>query len=133
VFAEPWEAQAVALVVKLSEQGHFTWKEWPSALADELKAAADRGEPDDGSRYYRHWLAALERLVTVSKRLNSHVDEPVKHGNHTMILRVRESGARYCGSASVPRGGPHGAIRKAIHSSRRARANRRRRVLCKQK
>ena len=65
VFAEPWEAQAFALAVKLSEQGHFTWKEWAAALADELKAAADRGEPDDdGSHYYQHWLAALERLVT---------------------------------------------------------------------
>ena len=28
------------------------------------EAAADRGEPDDGTRYYEHWLAALERLVT---------------------------------------------------------------------
>jgi nitrile hydratase accessory protein len=64
VFAEPWEAQAFALAVKLSEQGHFTWKEWAAALAEELKAAADRGEPDDGTRYYHHWLAALERLVT---------------------------------------------------------------------
>ena len=64
VFAEPWEAQAFALAVKLSEQGHFTWKEWAAALADELKAAANRGELDDGSRYYQHWLAALERLVT---------------------------------------------------------------------
>jgi nitrile hydratase accessory protein len=64
VFAEPWEAQAFALAVKLSEQGHFTWKEWASTLADELKAAADRGEPDNGSQYYHHWLAALERLVT---------------------------------------------------------------------
>jgi nitrile hydratase accessory protein len=63
VFAEPWQAQAFALAVKLSEQGHFTWKEWAAALAEELKAAADRGEPDDGSRYYQHWLAALERLV----------------------------------------------------------------------
>jgi nitrile hydratase accessory protein len=68
VFAEPWEAQAFALAVKLSEQGHFTWKEWAAALADELKAAADRGEPDDGSHYYQHWLAALERMVT-AKRL----------------------------------------------------------------
>ena len=33
-------------------------------MPHELKAAADRGEPDDGSRYYEHWLAALERLVT---------------------------------------------------------------------
>ena len=59
MFAEPWQAQAFALAVKLSDQGHFTWKEWAAALADELKAA----EPDDGSRYYEHWLAALERLA----------------------------------------------------------------------
>jgi nitrile hydratase accessory protein len=64
VFAEPWEAQAFALAVRLSEKGYFTWKEWAATLADELKAAADRGEPDDGSGYYQHWLAALERLVT---------------------------------------------------------------------
>ena len=63
VFKEPWEAQAFALAVTLSEQGHFTWKEWAAALASELKAAADRSEPDDGSRYYQHWLTALERLV----------------------------------------------------------------------
>jgi nitrile hydratase accessory protein len=63
VFAEPWQAQAFALAVKLSEAGYFTWKEWTSALAGELKAAADRGEPDDGSHYYDHWLATLERLV----------------------------------------------------------------------
>lgn len=64
MFAEPWQAQAFALAVRLSDQGHFTWKEWAATLASELKAAADRGEPDDGSRYYEYWLAALERLVT---------------------------------------------------------------------
>jgi nitrile hydratase accessory protein len=63
-FAEPWQAQAFALAVKLSEQGYFTWKEWATALAGELDAASRRGEPDDGSRYYEHWLAALEKLVT---------------------------------------------------------------------
>jgi nitrile hydratase accessory protein len=63
VFAEPWQAQAFALAVNLSQQGHFTWKEWAAGLAEELQAAARRGEPD-GSRYYEHWLAALERLVT---------------------------------------------------------------------
>jgi len=63
VFKEPWQAQAFALAVKLSEQGCFTWTEWAAALAEEIKAAADRGEPDDGSRYYDCWLAALERLV----------------------------------------------------------------------
>src|SRR5258706_7637459 len=64
VFAEPWQAQAFALAVKLSEQGHFTWKEWAATLADRLKSAAEPGEPDDGTHYYEHWLAALEQLVT---------------------------------------------------------------------
>jgi nitrile hydratase accessory protein len=65
VFAEPWQAQAFALTVKLSEQGHFTWKEWSAEFANELRAVASRGEPDDGSRYYHHWLAVLERLVEI--------------------------------------------------------------------
>jgi nitrile hydratase accessory protein len=55
VFAEPWQAQAFALAVRLSGEGHFTWKEWAAALAEELRT----GEAD----YYVHWLAALERLV----------------------------------------------------------------------
>jgi nitrile hydratase accessory protein len=70
VFAEPWQAQAFAMAVRLSVQGHFTWKEWATTLAEELKAAADRGEPDHGTRYYQHWLVALERLV-VAKGLSS--------------------------------------------------------------
>ena len=38
-------------------------------LAEELKGNAERGEPDDGSRYYHCWLAAVERLV-VAKHLS---------------------------------------------------------------
>jgi nitrile hydratase accessory protein len=63
VFAEPWEAHAFALAVKLSEAGVFTWGEWSAALAEELAAASRRGDPDNGSRYYHRWLAALESLV----------------------------------------------------------------------
>ena len=63
VFAEPWQAQAFALAVTLSDQGYFTWKEWAGELAATLRAAADRGDLDDGSRYYDYWLATLERMV----------------------------------------------------------------------
>ena len=56
VFAEPWEAQAFALAVALNERGVFTWPEWAAALGAEI-------ERDPGTPYYRHWLAALERLV----------------------------------------------------------------------
>jgi nitrile hydratase accessory protein len=60
VFAEPWQAQAFALTLKLHEGGAFTWPEWAQALSAEL--ATDPG--DDGTRYYDHWVAALEGLVT---------------------------------------------------------------------
>jgi nitrile hydratase accessory protein len=60
-FSEPWQAQAFALAVRLSEAGYFSWKEWSEVFGSELMAACDRGEPDDGSRYYHHWLAALEK------------------------------------------------------------------------
>jgi nitrile hydratase accessory protein len=63
VFRAPWEAQAFAMAVLLSERGVFTWPEWSARLADQIAAASERGEDDDGRRYYRHWLAALERLV----------------------------------------------------------------------
>ena len=60
VFREPWQAQAFALAVKLSEAGVFTWREWADALAAEIAAA---GPADRGERYYEHWLAALEKLA----------------------------------------------------------------------
>ena len=56
VFAEPWEAQAFAMAVKLNEAGIFTWGEWAEALGAEIKAHAQ-------APYYECWLEALETLV----------------------------------------------------------------------
>ena len=67
VFAEPWQAQAFAIAVHLSAAGHFTWTEWTTALGEQLQAAVGRGAPDDGSRYFEHWIAALEHLVAEKK------------------------------------------------------------------
>ena len=63
VFREPWEAQAFSMTVALHRRGLFTWPEWAAALAHEIKRAQAAGDPDTGETYYRHWLAALERLV----------------------------------------------------------------------
>ena len=63
VFREPWEAQAFAIAVALNARGLFTWSEWAAALAAEIARAQAAGDPDLGTTYYRHWLAALERLV----------------------------------------------------------------------
>jgi len=67
VFAEPWQAQAFAMAVQLSADGHFTWTDWTTALGDQLQAAVRRGDPDDGSRYFEHWIAALEQLAADKK------------------------------------------------------------------
>lgn len=63
VFHEPWEAHAFAIVVRLHEHGLFTWPQWASTLAEEIERAQAAGDPDTGDTYYRHWLAALERVV----------------------------------------------------------------------
>jgi len=96
VFAEPWQAQAFALAVRLSEEGHFTWKEWTEALAGEIR----RGGPDDGSRYYQHWLAALERMVTLKgltdpEALADRKDawaDAYRHTPHGKPVELKESG-----------------------------------------
>ena len=63
VFREPWEAQAFAMAVVLHECRLFSWREWTVVLGDEIKRAQASGDPDTGETYYRHWLAALERIV----------------------------------------------------------------------
>jgi nitrile hydratase accessory protein len=60
VFAEPWQAQAFAMAVRLHEQGHFTWTEWAAALSAQIEAAG----PADTTEYYEHWLSTLEVVVT---------------------------------------------------------------------
>jgi nitrile hydratase accessory protein len=63
VFREPWEAQAFAMALALHERGLFTWSEWAATLSEEIKRAQAAGDPDTGETYYRHWMAALERLI----------------------------------------------------------------------
>jgi nitrile hydratase accessory protein len=63
VFRAPWEAQAFAMAVRLHEAGHFTWPEWAARLAAEIARARAQGDPDLGTTYYEHWLAALEGIV----------------------------------------------------------------------
>lgn len=70
LFAEPWEAQALALAVALQQAGAFSAQEWAEALGAAIKRAQADGDPDDGSTYYQHVLGALEHLVQ-EKRIAS--------------------------------------------------------------
>ena len=65
-FDEPWQAQAFAMAVRLSAEGHFSWPEWAQYLGAEI--ASDHGgrggaSGDPIAVYYRQWLTALEKLV----------------------------------------------------------------------
>src|ERR1700737_1957384 len=42
-FREPWEAQAFAMALALHERGLFTWTEWASALAEQIRRAQAAG------------------------------------------------------------------------------------------
>ena len=76
VFTEPWQAQAFALAVKLSEQGHFTWKEWAARAKRRSVAACARRAPHprpvrDSTlvAWYRAHLAREGRMtVTIGRR-----------------------------------------------------------------
>ena len=63
VFAEPWEAHAFAIAVKLSEKGLLKWSEWTDTLTEEIKMAKEQGLPDFGNTYYQFWLSALETIL----------------------------------------------------------------------
>jgi nitrile hydratase accessory protein len=64
VFSAPWQAHAFAMVLRLHEHGLFSWSEWASALAAQIGAARACDKADLGDPYYRHWLSALESIVT---------------------------------------------------------------------
>ncbi len=63
VFAEPWQASAFALTLRLHELGAFTWAEWADSLGTELSSQRADCGPNDGSVYYERWLAALQTLL----------------------------------------------------------------------
>ena len=73
VFKEPWQAQAFAMAVTLSEAGLFSWQEWSSELGASIHSRQKNGDPDDGETYYLHWLETLEIMLS-RKNLIEHAD-----------------------------------------------------------
>jgi nitrile hydratase accessory protein len=64
LFAEPWQADVLAMADALRAGGLFTAGDWASALGAALRQAADHGAPDTAETYYRCALAALEALLS---------------------------------------------------------------------
>jgi nitrile hydratase accessory protein len=62
-FAEPWQAEALALAMALIQAGRLSTAEWAAGLGSAIARAQAAGDPDDGSTYYSHVLDALEALA----------------------------------------------------------------------
>ena len=76
VFAEPWQADAFAMVVALTDAGVFTAAEWSDALGAAIRSARAAGDPDLGDTYYHHWVAALESLCVMRAEIvEASIDE----------------------------------------------------------
>jgi nitrile hydratase accessory protein len=70
-FNEPWEARAFAIVVRLTNAGHFTWAEWVECFSKEVaEATAVEAEGGAPKTYYQQWLTAAEKMM-VAKGVTS--------------------------------------------------------------
>ena len=70
-FNEPWEARAFAIVVRLTNAGHFTWAEWVECFSKEVaEATAVESEGGIPKTYYQQWLTAAEKMM-VAKGVTS--------------------------------------------------------------
>jgi nitrile hydratase accessory protein len=67
------------MTLALYDHGLFTWPEWAETLGAEIKRAQAAGDPDTGETYYRHWLAALERIIAAKGVAGSETLHRVKH------------------------------------------------------
>ena len=63
VFAEAWQAEALAMADTLVQAGLFSVGAWSEALGKALREAEADGADDDQQTYYQCVLAALEGLV----------------------------------------------------------------------
>ena len=70
-FNEPWEARAFAIVVRLTNAGHFTWAEWVECFSKEVaEATTVESEGGIAKTYYQQWLTAAEKMM-VAKGVTS--------------------------------------------------------------
>jgi nitrile hydratase accessory protein len=79
-FDAPWQARAFATVMTLYRQGFFEWNEFQARLIEAIQSADPADDTDAEEVYYRHWLEAVEDLLS---------DRGVVMGDE-LELRVRE-------------------------------------------
>ncbi|MEM6375244.1 MAG: nitrile hydratase accessory protein [Pseudomonadota bacterium] len=63
-FAEPWQANILAMATAMVRAGRFSQSQWATALGRSLRDAEQSGAPDTNETYFICALQALEFLCT---------------------------------------------------------------------
>ncbi len=87
LFEEPWQGRVFGMAVALHEAGVFAWPEFQACLIDVVGAWDRQAGEGDTYEYYRHFQAALQRLMA-DKGLVSDVDLE----DRTQVLAARPHG-----------------------------------------
>ena len=101
VFAEAWQAEALAIADTLVQQGLFSAVAWSEALGAALREAEAEGAPDDQQTYYDCVVKALERLIAEQGAIQSSELEQTRedwkqaylstpHGDPVRLARDRD-------------------------------------------
>lgn len=62
-FGEPWQAEAFATALQLSQNGVYSWSEWVEAFATTIREQPQQPGESLGEAYYRQWLTTLEMML----------------------------------------------------------------------
>jgi hypothetical protein len=97
-FAEPWQAQALAMADLLIKSGVIAPEAWTDTLKVELRRASEEGQPDHSATYWGAVLSALESVMISGQRISraellhrrdewerAYLDTP--HGHPVQLLR----------------------------------------------
>ncbi len=68
-FAEPWQAEAYAMVQVLIETGRIAPARWAEAFGAALRKAAEGAAPNDDDTYYDVLAHALGQVLVAEGRL----------------------------------------------------------------
>ena len=71
VFAEQWQAEALAMADLLIQDGQLDAKEWAQTLGEQLQHYQADAEADTSDNYYRAVLAALENVINKNALLSA--------------------------------------------------------------
>ena len=65
--------------IALQESGLLSPAEWSNTVSEEIEKARAAGDPADGTTYYKHVIAALERLVAEKGLLSTAAIDQRRH------------------------------------------------------